>query len=674
MDRSGTRVGTEIAGFRVESVVGRGGTSVVYLAEQTRLGRKVALKVLVTGTLEGGDPFRDRFLRESYLAASLDHPNIIPIYDAGEADGCLFIAMRYVEGRDLGQILQAEGALGLGRTLFILDQVAGALDAAHEHGLVHRDVKPANVLLVGDTDRAYLTDFGVAKPTTSAGLTRTGIFIGTPDYSTPEQIEGREVDARTDVYALGAVLYASLTGLAPYARATEMGVLQAHLMEPPPKLRQLRPELPRALDRVIATAMAKAKEDRYPSCGDLLLAAEAAAHEREHRAAFRGPGETVDSRLPEPAELSPENASGGPEPAGETVPPVVPPPAPPAMGAEGSRRRSVSRGSVLVGLLAAAVVALGTALVVVLVTRGNGTAGAGATGGTNFRVPLASSAEVPAAVGGASSGIADVTIDRTKVCWRFHLTGIEDPTFAHIHQGGPTVSGPIIVPLGATYSSSGCRGASASTIAAILGNPAGYYVNVHSQKFPDGAMRGQLVQAQAAPQSPTHEVGLAALIPKPVYSGCTLRTNPIGRAVQTAECVPPAGAARGFYPDHLELSTFATDAALRRAYVAASKAADVGRDFGRCDGSSWLGEGPWYHAPEVAGHPGKLGGRRLCYFDGNVAVIVWTHEKFGQATHVNFLGIAREGGTDHPDLYNWWRFWTHRLGKCLEDPCTASPG
>src|SRR5580765_744627 len=301
MDGSGTRVGTEIAGFRVESVIGRGGTSVVYLAEQTRLGRKVALKVLVTGTLEGGDQFRDRFLRESYLAASLDHPNIIPIYDAGEAEGYLFIAMRYVEGRDLGQILQAEGALGLGRTLFILDQVASALDAAHEQGLVHRDVKPANVLLVGDTDRAYLTDFGVAKPTTSAGLTRTGIFIGTPDYSTPEQIEGREVDARTDVYSLGSVLYASLTGLAPYARTTEMAVLQAHLMEPPPKLRDTRPELPRALDRVIATAMAKAKEDRYPSCGDLLLAAEAAAHEREHRAAFRGRGETVDARLPETA-------------------------------------------------------------------------------------------------------------------------------------------------------------------------------------------------------------------------------------------------------------------------------------------------------------------------------------------------------------------------------------
>ena len=198
--------------------------------------------------------------------------------------------MRYVEGRDLSEIVREEGALGLGRTLFILDQVSSALDAAHEHDLVHRDVKPANVLLVGNTDRVYLTDFGVAKPTTSAGLTRTGFFIGTPDYSAPEQIEGRDVDARTDIYALGAMLYTCLTGFAPYARDTEVAVLQAHLLEPPPKLKDQRPDLPRGLDRVIATAMAKSKEDRYASCGELMEAAEAAAHERSTR-----PSAAVDS-------------------------------------------------------------------------------------------------------------------------------------------------------------------------------------------------------------------------------------------------------------------------------------------------------------------------------------------------------------------------------------------
>src|SRR5262249_18833451 len=156
-------------------------------------------------------------------------------------------------------ILADGGALGLGRTLFILDQVASALDAAHELGLVHRDVKPANVLLVGSTDRVYLTDFGVAKPTTSAGFTRTRFFIGTPDCSAPEQIEGKDVDARTDVYALGAVLYSCLTGMAPYARDTEVAVLQAHLLEPPPRLKDQRPDLPRGLDRVISKAMAKSK-------------------------------------------------------------------------------------------------------------------------------------------------------------------------------------------------------------------------------------------------------------------------------------------------------------------------------------------------------------------------------------------------------------------------------
>src|SRR6476659_4706292 len=265
MESSGTRIGTEIAGFRIESVLGRGGMSVVYLAEQTRLGRKVALKILASGLLERDDQFRSRFLQESHMAASLDHPNIIPVYDAGEENGCLYIAMRFVEGRDLAQILESEDGLGVGRTLYILDQVASALDTAHDHGLVHRDVKPANVLLVGNTDRVYLTDFGVAKPTTSAGLTRTGFFIGTPAFSAPEQIEGREVDARTDIYALGGMLYSCLTGQAPYARETEVAVLQAHLLEPPPKVRDQRPDLPMALDRVVAKAMAKAKDDRYSS-------------------------------------------------------------------------------------------------------------------------------------------------------------------------------------------------------------------------------------------------------------------------------------------------------------------------------------------------------------------------------------------------------------------------
>ena len=187
--RASTRIGTEVAGFRIESVLGRGGMSVVYVAEQMRLARKVALKVL-TNELAWDEQFRERFVRESHIAATIDHPNIIPIYDAGEADGLLYIAMRFVQGPDLKEILK-RGPLGVGRTIFLIEQLASALDAAHAHALVHRDVKPGNILVEESTDHAYLTDFGVAKQTTARGLTSTGHFLGTVEYAAPEQIEGR---------------------------------------------------------------------------------------------------------------------------------------------------------------------------------------------------------------------------------------------------------------------------------------------------------------------------------------------------------------------------------------------------------------------------------------------------------------------------------------------------
>jgi serine/threonine-protein kinase len=186
--RASTRIGTEVAGFRIESVLGRGGMSVVYVAEQIRLARKVALKVL-TNELAWDEQFRERFVRESHIAATIDHPNIIPIYDAGEADGLLYIAMRFVQGPDLKEILK-RGTLGVGRTIFLIEQLASALDAAHTHALVHRDVKPGNILVEESTDHAYLTDFGVAKQTTARGLTSTGHFLGTVEYAAPEQIEG----------------------------------------------------------------------------------------------------------------------------------------------------------------------------------------------------------------------------------------------------------------------------------------------------------------------------------------------------------------------------------------------------------------------------------------------------------------------------------------------------
>src|SRR5438876_3842801 len=271
------RIGTEVAGYRIVEQLGRGGTSVVYRAEHVRLGRPAALKLLTPAL--GEADFRERFLRESQLAASLDHPSIVPIYDAGEEGDLLYIAMACVEGDDLRSLLASEGRLPLRRALRIAAQVGSALDAAHSRGLVHRDVKPANVL-VGEDDRVFLSDFGVAKELGSNGTTRTGSFVGTIEYSAPEQIEGREVDGRADVYALACVLYECLAGEPPFHRPSEVAVLNAHLHAPPPKLTRAAPELPAALEPVIAKALSKSPLDRYATCAEFLAAARAAAAER----------------------------------------------------------------------------------------------------------------------------------------------------------------------------------------------------------------------------------------------------------------------------------------------------------------------------------------------------------------------------------------------------------
>jgi Protein kinase domain len=259
-------VGETLGGYTLESLLGGGGMGSVYLATHERLGRKVAIKV-ISPDLAHDEEFRARFLREAQLAASLDHPNVIPIYDAGEADGVLFLAMRYVPGSTLHELLRERGSLSIDETLRIAEQVAGALDAAHAAGLVHRDVKPANVLLAEPGGHVYLCDFGLAKRMSSPATTRTGFFLGTADYSAPEQIEGRQLDARADVYSLGGVVFHCLSGRPPFARETEFAVLRAHLADPPPLLSELRPELPRSFDAVVAAALAKSPADRYASAG-----------------------------------------------------------------------------------------------------------------------------------------------------------------------------------------------------------------------------------------------------------------------------------------------------------------------------------------------------------------------------------------------------------------------
>ncbi len=272
---SDARIGTELLGYRIEALLGRGGMGVVYRAYDPRLKRNVALKLLAAELAED-ERFRDRFLAESELAASLDHPNVVPIYEAGAAEGVLFVAMRYVDGKDLKTVLR-DGALTPGRAVSIAGQIAGALDAAHELGLVHRDVKPSNVLLDA-REHAYLADFGLTRrlgePSEALG---SGLSLGTPAYVAPEQIEGKEVDGRADQYSLGCLLYECLMGHPPFPRSSDAAVLFAHLEE--------KPSAPEGLRDVIATGLAKEPGLRYHTCGELVDAARAALGIAERRRA-----------------------------------------------------------------------------------------------------------------------------------------------------------------------------------------------------------------------------------------------------------------------------------------------------------------------------------------------------------------------------------------------------
>ncbi len=238
----------------------------------------MAIKLIATE--RSLDPeFRERFKAESRIAASIEHPNVIPVYEAGEDDGLLFIAMRLVDGIDLAQLLSSRGALEPARAVRIVAQVAWALDAAHAHRLVHRDVKPANVLLTVDRpEHAYLTDFGVARHADGGErLTRVGRWVGTFAYVAPEQIRGEPVDASADVYSLTGVLHHCLTGQVPFPRESEAATLWAHVSAPPPAPSQLVPGLPEAFDEVIALGMAKDPAERFASGAELSQACARAA-------------------------------------------------------------------------------------------------------------------------------------------------------------------------------------------------------------------------------------------------------------------------------------------------------------------------------------------------------------------------------------------------------------
>ena len=269
--------GSVVSGFRIGELLARGAMGAIYLAEGSD-GRPVALKLL-SPELAHDERFRQRFLRESRLAATLDHPNVVRTIASGEDGGVLYLVMEYVNGIDLRELLRREGRLEPRHAAELVRQAGEALDAAHRAGLVHRDVKPGNILVEHTSDgvRVYVCDFGLARHVSSVGsLTGDRGFVGTVDYVAPEQIRGGSVDGRADIYALGCVLFECIAGERPYQRDSELAVVFAHLNEPPPRLTDVKHELPTGLDHVIATAMAKSPRDRYRTAGELCRAADAA--------------------------------------------------------------------------------------------------------------------------------------------------------------------------------------------------------------------------------------------------------------------------------------------------------------------------------------------------------------------------------------------------------------
>jgi DNA-binding beta-propeller fold protein YncE len=347
--------GSVLSGYRIDGVVGRGGMGVVYRAEELALGRIVALKVIAPELLDDRTA-RERFLREARAAASIEHPHVIPLLHAGDADGTPYLVMRFIDGDDVRTLVRRTGALEPERAAHITAQAGDALDAIHVAGLVHRDVKPANVLL-GPRDHVYVTDFGLAKTAVSrGGETRSGQWVGTLDFVAPEQIRGERVDARTDVYALGGLLFFMLSGAAPYAEHEgDEAKLWAQLTEAPRRLSGVRPGLPPAFDAVLGRAMAKDPAARYPSTGDVGRAALAAARGEDPTEAERTVA--VGAAAPGPRRAPPIG----------TDEPTVDLPSPDAPVRPAGGRRRPPRWSIA----AAAVAALAVAAAVILIVTGS---------------------------------------------------------------------------------------------------------------------------------------------------------------------------------------------------------------------------------------------------------------------------------------------------------------
>jgi hypothetical protein len=357
--------GVRIGKYALEQQIGQGGMAVVFRARDEQLGRLVALKIMAPSVASDAE-FRERFVRESKAAAAVDDPHIIPVFEAGESAGVLFIAMRYVPGGDVRSLLSREGPLSTDRTSAILVSVASALDAAHAAGLVHRDVKPANMLMdvrKGRPDHVYLADFGLTKAAAGAAtLTTTGRFLGTADYAAPEQIAGRRLDGQADQYALACAAVEMLTGQTPFPLENVMAVLFAHRSEPPPPLSARRHGLPAELDAVLGRALAKSPSDRYPSCGDFAAAFQRAAGVGRYEAPVAA-GASRDRTEAGAANLAAALAGGVRADPPATGPLTLPPSMLPPGRIDVARGRS--RGGRLV-IAAAAAVAVAAAVVAFL--------------------------------------------------------------------------------------------------------------------------------------------------------------------------------------------------------------------------------------------------------------------------------------------------------------------